>query len=167
MLIESYQLEVEMSTHSAEHIEFEVIAHLGVDIGPALAYLNAVLSSAIYVPNKPLLSWRHAGHNIGFWPNRIAVDNLESREEVERMVDLVNQTWEKRDRMARVLGLRLNVRQPLSDPTPRAPASKAAGRTRPRWRRKSPRRWRVLAAGRAFLPYPVHPTGRAGRESPE
>ena len=103
MLIESYELEVEVSTHSAEHTEFEAIAHLGVDIGPALAYLNAVLSSAIYVPNKPVLSWRHEGHNIGFWPDRIAVDNLESREEVnrmiERLVNLVNQTWEEREHL--------------------------------------------------------------------
>ena len=101
MLIESYQLEGEVSTHSTEHTDFEAIAHLDVDISPALPYLNAVLASGIYVGNKPVLSWRHEGHNIGFWPNRIAVDNLESRKEVEqmvkRLVDLVNQTWEKRD----------------------------------------------------------------------
>jgi ArsR family metal-binding transcriptional regulator len=55
------------------------------------------------MPNKPVLSWRYEGHNIGFWPDRIAVDNLESREHVEqmveRLVDLVNQTWEKRDQL--------------------------------------------------------------------
>jgi ArsR family metal-binding transcriptional regulator len=42
-------------------------------------------------------------HYIGFWPDRIAVDNLESREHVDRMVrrlvDLVNQTWDKRDQL--------------------------------------------------------------------
>lgn len=103
MLIESYQIEAEMSTHSAEHIEFEAIAHLAADISPALPYLNAVLVSGIYVPNTPVLSWRHEGHNIGFWSDRIAVDNLESREAVDqtvkRLVDLVNQTWEKRDQL--------------------------------------------------------------------
>jgi ArsR family metal-binding transcriptional regulator len=103
MLIESYHLEVEVSTHSAEHIEFEAIAHLAVDISPALPYMNALLSSGIYVPNTPVLSWRYEGHNIGFWPDRIAVDNLESREHVDqmvkRLVDLVNQTWDKRDQL--------------------------------------------------------------------
>lgn len=92
-----------MSTHSAEEIEYEVIAHLNVDIGPVLPYLNATLSRGIYLPDTPALSWRHEGHNIGFWPNRIAVDHLESREHVtqmiERLVGLVNQTWEKRDQL--------------------------------------------------------------------
>jgi ArsR family metal-binding transcriptional regulator len=103
MLVESYELEIELSTHSAEHIEYEAIAHLGADISPVLPYLNATLSRGIYVPNTPVLSWRYKGHNIGFWPNRIAVDNLESREQVEqmvkRLVNLVNQTWEKRDQL--------------------------------------------------------------------
>jgi ArsR family metal-binding transcriptional regulator len=101
MLIESYHVEVEVSTHSAEHIDFEAVAHLSVDISPALLYLNAVLSNGIYVPNTPVLSWRHDGHNIGFWPDRIAVDNLESRSDVEqtvqRLVELVNQVWDRRE----------------------------------------------------------------------
>ena len=77
MLIESYELQIEMSTHSAEEIEYEAIAHLNADISPVLPYLNATLSSGIYVPKTPVLSWRYEGHNIGFWPDRIAVDNLE------------------------------------------------------------------------------------------
>jgi ArsR family metal-binding transcriptional regulator len=103
MLIQSYQLEMRLSTHSAEHIECEAIAHVGVDISPVLPYLNATLSSGIYMPDKLVLSWRYEGHNIGFWPDRIAVDNLESHEHgeqmVERLVNLVNQTWEKRDQL--------------------------------------------------------------------
>lgn len=101
MLIGSYELEVEVSTHSVEEFEFEAVAHLDVDIGPALPYLNATLSRGIYLPNKPALSWRHEGRNIGFWPDRIAVDHLESREQVvevvEQLVNLVNEVWEKRE----------------------------------------------------------------------
>jgi ArsR family metal-binding transcriptional regulator len=103
MLIESYDLEIEVSTHSTEHLEFEAIAHLSEDISPVMPYLNAVLSSGIYLPNMPALSWRHEGHNIGFWPNRIAVGDLATREQaaelVERLVNLINQTWEKRDQI--------------------------------------------------------------------
>lgn len=103
MLIESYELEIDVSTHSDEHFDYEVIAHLKADISPVLPYLNATLSRGIYLPAKPALSWRHEGHNIGFWPDRIAIDNLESREEVvamvERLVDLVNQVWEKHDEL--------------------------------------------------------------------
>ena len=101
MLIESYDLEVRISTHSTEHFEYEVIAHLDVDISPVLPYLNAILSRATYLPEGPALSWRHEGRNIGFWPRRIAVDHVESREEASQvmkgLVDLVNRTWARRD----------------------------------------------------------------------
>jgi ArsR family metal-binding transcriptional regulator len=43
------------------------------------------------------------GRNIGFWPRRIAVENLASREQarevVERLVGLVNQVWEKHEQL--------------------------------------------------------------------
>ena len=72
MLIESYRLEVETSTHSVEEFEYEVVAYLEVDLSPVLPYLNATLSRALYLPDEPVLSWRHEGHNIGFWPDRCA-----------------------------------------------------------------------------------------------
>jgi ArsR family metal-binding transcriptional regulator len=101
MLIESYNIEIEISTHSMEHLEFEAFVHFDVDISPVLPYLNTVLSSGIYLPDTPALSWRYDGHNIGFWPHRIALGDLATREEAEelatRLVKLVNHTWEKRD----------------------------------------------------------------------
>lgn len=103
MLIESYDLKVTVSTHSDEEFEYEAIAHLSVDISPVLPYLNATLSRGIYVPERPSLAWRHDEHNIGFWPNRIAADGLESREQatevIEQLVDLVNRTWDRRDEL--------------------------------------------------------------------
>ena len=101
MLIESYDLKITVSTHSDEEFEYEAIAHLVVDISPVLPYLNATLSRGVYVPGRPSLAWRHDGHNIGFWPNRIAADDLKSREQaaevIDQLVDLVNQTWARRD----------------------------------------------------------------------
>ncbi len=101
MLIKSYDLEISIATHSTEHFEYEAIAHLDVDIRDVLPYLNATLSRALYIPARPSLSWRYKTHNIGFWPDRIAVDDLESREQaremIEYLVNLVNQTWERRD----------------------------------------------------------------------
>jgi ArsR family metal-binding transcriptional regulator len=101
MLIEAYELEITVATHGADHFEYEAIAHLDVDIRDVLPYLNATLSRGIYSSARPSLAWRHEGHNIGFWPDRIAADDLESREQakevIESLVDLVNQTWEKRD----------------------------------------------------------------------
>jgi ArsR family metal-binding transcriptional regulator len=103
MLIESYELVVSISTHSTEEFEYEAIAHLAVDISPVLPYLNATLSRAIYVPERPSLAWRNDGHNIGFWSDRIACDDLESREHAQEAIDqlvaLVNQTWARRDEL--------------------------------------------------------------------
>jgi len=100
MLVGSYQFDIEVSTHSAEEFEYEAIAQLKVDIGAALPYLNAVLSRGIYLPETPALSWRHEERNIGFWPDHIAVDHLQSRERakeiVDQLVDLVNSMWDKR-----------------------------------------------------------------------
>ncbi|MGD8491861.1 MAG: (Fe-S)-binding protein [Anaerolineae bacterium] len=101
MLIESYELEISVSTHSDTDFEYEAIAHLEVDIREVMPYLNATLSRAIYKPGRPSVGWRHDGHNIGFWPDRIAADDLESREHaadvIESLVALVNDTWAQRD----------------------------------------------------------------------
>ena len=78
MLIESFDLKIEISTHSTERFDYEATAHLNVDIGPALPYLNATLSRGIYLPDKPALSWRYQGHNVGFWAYRIATDEDEA-----------------------------------------------------------------------------------------
>ena len=102
-LIPSYQLEVTLSTHSAEEFEYEAVAHLPVDIRDALPYLNRALDRAIYLPDGPALSWRQEGRNIGFWPDRIAVDHLDSREQARQVIDelvaLVNRVWAGRDRI--------------------------------------------------------------------
>lgn len=100
MLVKTYDIRVDISTHSDEHFEYEAIADLDADISAVLPYLNASLGRAIYLPDRPALSWRHEERNIGFWPRQIAVDHIESREQVEvvvgHLVDLVNRVWDNR-----------------------------------------------------------------------
>jgi ArsR family metal-binding transcriptional regulator len=100
MLIESYDLEIQASKHSAEEFEYEAIAHLPVDIREVLPYLNAVLRNGIFHPDHPAFSWRKDGLEIAVWPNRIAVEPFETRESAKEMIEelviLVNETWEKR-----------------------------------------------------------------------
>jgi len=100
VLIGNYQLYIEVSTHSDSDFEYEAMARLHVDIGAALPYLNAILARGIYLPETPALSWRHEGRNIGFWPDHIAVDHLQSREQArevaDQLVDLVNRVWDMR-----------------------------------------------------------------------
>jgi ArsR family metal-binding transcriptional regulator len=116
MLIESYRTEITVSTHSVQHFDYEAIAYLEVDIGPVIPYLNGLLEGGVYVPDVPALAWRYEGHKVGFWPDRIAADELASREEAEtviqRLVDLVNQTWARRDELTPDTTVR-ERRQPL------------------------------------------------------
>ncbi|MBI5249534.1 MAG: Fe-S cluster protein [Desulfomonile tiedjei] len=101
MLIESYDLEIEVSAHSVEEFEYEAIAYLPVDISPALPYLNATLKNGTYFPDGPVFSWRKGDHKIGFWPGRIAVDHLQTREQaaeiLEQLVNMINDVWDKRE----------------------------------------------------------------------
>jgi ArsR family metal-binding transcriptional regulator len=100
MLITTYRLEVDVAKHSTEEFEYEAIAYVSNDIREILPYLNATLKSAVYLPEAPSLSWRLNDHKVGFWPDRIAADHLESREQasgvIEKLVSLVNDTWENR-----------------------------------------------------------------------
>ncbi len=101
MLIQSYDLKIEVSTHSVQEFEYEATAHLPVDIGHVLPYLNATLRNGTYFSDGPAFSWRQENHKIGFWPDRIAVDHLESRDQaievIEELVTLVNHVWEQRE----------------------------------------------------------------------
>jgi ArsR family metal-binding transcriptional regulator len=116
MLIESYKLEIEVSAHSVEEFEYEAIAYLPVDIREVFPYLNATLRNGTYFSDGPAFSWRQGDHGIGFWPDRIAVDHLESREQateiIEQLVQVVNEHWEKRGEIEPDTTMRENL-QPL------------------------------------------------------
>jgi ArsR family metal-binding transcriptional regulator len=116
MLIETYNLEIEASTHSVDEFEYEAIAQLAVDISQVLPYLNAKLRSGTYLPDVPAFSWRKNEHKIAFWPDKIAVDHLESRQQaetiIEELVKMVNDVWEERDHIVPETTSRENL-QPL------------------------------------------------------
>jgi ArsR family metal-binding transcriptional regulator len=116
MLIETYNLEIEVSTHSAHEFEYEATAQLPVDIRQVLPYLNAKLRSGTYLRDVPAFSWRKDEHKIAFWSDRIAVDHLESREQaqmvMEELVKLVNDVWDGRGQILPESTSRENL-QPL------------------------------------------------------
>lgn len=116
MLIETYNLEIEVSTHSAHEFEYEAIAHLTVDLRQVLPYLNAKLRNGTYLPDVPAFSWRKDEHKIAFWHDRIAVDHLDSREQaklvMDELVKLVNDVWDGRYQIVPESTARENL-QPL------------------------------------------------------
>ena len=100
MLIEDYDLEVEISPCRPDSEELVATVRLNVDITPVLPYLNRTLRGAAYNPGAPSLAWKKGEQHVAFWPYKIAVSQLRSRMHAQAMarglVGLVNRTWERR-----------------------------------------------------------------------
>ncbi len=101
MLIDRYDLEVTTPPCEPGAERLTAVARLVTDISDALPYLNAALRGAVYNRGAPALIWKKAGHSVAFHPYKIAVSNVADRDdaedEVERVTDLVNRTWARRD----------------------------------------------------------------------
>ena len=100
VLVESYDLEVTSPPCDPGAERFNAIARLIVDISEVLPYLNATWKRAIYDHANCCLTWRMGGRAVTVQPYEIAVSNLEDREEaatvIERLVGMINRTWERR-----------------------------------------------------------------------
>nr|MBC7243772.1 Fe-S cluster protein [Chloroflexota bacterium] len=103
MLIERYELRLESPPCDPGSERWSAFAQVDTDIAEVLPYLNAKLSGAIYDHKAQVLTWRMGGRAISIRPHEIAVSNLQDRAEAEamvrRMVDLINETWEQRERI--------------------------------------------------------------------
>jgi ArsR family metal-binding transcriptional regulator len=100
MLIENYDLEVYTPACDPGSVSFAARARLTADISDVLPYLNASWQGAIYYPAANALTWKKDGHSLAIHPYEILVSNLEDRESagqvMQELIDLVNQTWERR-----------------------------------------------------------------------
>jgi len=100
MLIERYDLEIFTPACDPGAERYAARARLMTDISEILPYLNATLRGAIYLPTANALTWKKGGHSIAFHSYEIAVSNLEDRDgaeqELKRLIDLANRTWERR-----------------------------------------------------------------------
>ncbi len=100
MLVQDYTLDVFAPACDPGSERWVAKAALANDIGEALPYLNAAFKGAIYNHAARALTWRLGGHAIAIRPLEIAVSNLEDKQaaatEMEQVVALVNQTWERR-----------------------------------------------------------------------
>ena len=100
MLIEDYDLEIEISPCRPGSEELVATLCLNVDITPVLPYLNRTLRGAAYNPGAPSLAWKKGEQHVAFWPYKIAMSQLRSRMHAQAvargLVGLVNRTWERR-----------------------------------------------------------------------
>lgn len=100
MLIEGYELEVFTPPCNPGAENYAARAHLKCSIVEVLPYLNATLPGANYLPAAQALTWKQAGRHAAFHALEVAVSNLEDRRqaeiELDKLIDLVNLTWERR-----------------------------------------------------------------------
>ncbi|MGD2076858.1 MAG: (Fe-S)-binding protein [Chloroflexota bacterium] len=100
MRVNGYELELFTPPCEPGAERYSAVAHLSISIAEVLPYLNATLSGAKYMPSANALTWKRADHLVAFHANRVAVSNVIDREEavdkLERMIDLVNRTWDRR-----------------------------------------------------------------------
>lgn len=100
MWVDNYDLEVFTPPCEPGAERYSAVAHLTHSIAEVLPYLNATLAGANYMPSANALTWKRAGHLVAFHADRVAVSNLADREEaiseLDRMIDLVNRTWDRR-----------------------------------------------------------------------
>jgi ArsR family metal-binding transcriptional regulator len=100
MSVNSYELEVFTPPCDPGAERYSAVAHLSISIADVLPYLNATLAGDNYMPSANALTWKRAGHLVAFHATRVAVSNVIDREEaineLDRMIDLVNRTWDRR-----------------------------------------------------------------------
>lgn len=100
MRIDDYALEVFTPPCKPGAERYSAVAHLSNDIADVLPYLNATLRGASYLPMANALTWKRADRLVVFHADRVAVSNVIDRAEaigeLERMIELVNRTWDRR-----------------------------------------------------------------------
>jgi len=100
MWVDDYELEVFTPPCDPGAERYSAVAHLPNSIADVLPYLNATLTGANYMPSANALTWKRGGHLVAFHADRVAVSNVVDRQEavneLDRMIDLVNRTWDRR-----------------------------------------------------------------------
>ncbi len=87
--------------HPGEVETVTATAELTDDISPVFPYLNAILKGTIYDPKRQTLNFKQGGRRITLYPRKVIVTKLKDRAEaekvLERLRDLINRTYERRD----------------------------------------------------------------------
>ena len=89
--------------HPGEVETVSATAQLTDDISAVFPYLNAILKGTIYNPKDKTLSFRKDGRGVTLYPERILVAGCknaeEAREYLEKLKDLINKTYEEKDKI--------------------------------------------------------------------
>ncbi len=114
MLVTHFQIEVFSPACDPGSESWAAKAALDEDIEAALPYLNAALKGAMYNHGARALTWRMGTHTIAMRPHEIALSNLPDKDsaaaEMQRAVDLVNSTWERRSEITPSVEMRQRLK---------------------------------------------------------
>jgi ArsR family metal-binding transcriptional regulator len=103
MYFDSYQLRLINSDCNPFSQKVNAVADLSVDISELLPYLNSVLKGLHYFEEEKVLTVKRGGRLITFRPMQIAVTKVEDEQEAKRVVDelvqILNETYENKDRI--------------------------------------------------------------------
>ncbi len=111
MLIENYRIkDIYACPISEGWIRARI--ELSNDISSIFPYLNAILKMPVYNPSAPFLSFNHEGKTIALYPKHIELaweregehrvlesDKEELRKTLNWLVSMINEAWEKRDKI--------------------------------------------------------------------
>jgi len=111
MLIEEDELKIACTQpHPGEG--WEAAASIDADLTPVMPYINAVAQKPEYHPGIPVIVWRHGGRRVAVRPHEIAVDDVadtgQAAAEIGRVIDWLNDLWERRDGITPVGEPRVN-----------------------------------------------------------
>lgn len=103
MYLNSYSLRIVISDCNPSSQKVNAVADLFADIGELLPYLNSVLKGLHYFEEEKVLTVKKEGRLITFRPKQIAVTKVEDEQEATRIVDelvqILNETYENKDRI--------------------------------------------------------------------
>lgn len=104
MLLKSHTLQTMPPDCSPDATTINAIADLAEDVSEVLPYLASVTKVCTYDDRTKVLMFRHEGKGVVVYPRRIALTKLKDAEEAMRVVDqlkdLINETYENRQRIA-------------------------------------------------------------------
>lgn len=102
-LIHSWDLELIRPPCRPGAETWDAKAHLEVDIGELLPYLNAALPGARFYPTGEVLIWQNAGRKYAFRPHEISSapvkDSEEARRVIAEAVQVANDIWSRREEL--------------------------------------------------------------------
>lgn len=103
MLVQKYSLRLYRPKCDVDTEAVNAFGLVSVDLSPVIPYLNAVIQGGVYSSVVPSLTFYREGHMMTVQARQIGAtrcaDEAEARRLLDWLVQLINDTWERRDQI--------------------------------------------------------------------